>query len=77
MPQLEQDIPAIFVQRAAETLADTNTGLSGPVSLELEHTVASQMLRARANISGCAVCPTFVGGDFKNPLSHKIYGCYT
>ena len=29
--------------------------------LELEHTVASQMLRARANISACALCPTFVG----------------
>ena len=72
MPQLEKDIPAIFVQRAAETLADTNTGLSGPVSLELEHTVASQMLRARANISGAL--PYFCG-DFKNPLSHKIYGC--
>ncbi len=30
-------------------------------SLELEYTVASQMLRARANTSGCAVRPTFVG----------------
>ena len=30
-------------------------------SLKREYTVASQMLRARANTSGCAVRPTFVG----------------
>jgi hypothetical protein len=30
-------------------------------SLKREYTVASQMLRARANISGCTAYPTFAG----------------
>jgi len=34
MPPFEQDLPAIFVQHAAETLADTNTGLSGSVIVQ-------------------------------------------